>query len=47
MQLIFKNYISMVHSYPFVQACSVVLLKCKFLITCNIILTVTAAVYFL
>lgn len=36
----------MVLMYPFVHACSVVLLKYKFLITCNVIMTVFAAVYF-
>jgi hypothetical protein len=42
----FKNYITVICSYPFVQSWSVVLLKCKFLITCNVILTVIVAVYF-
>ena len=44
--LFLKNYITMVRMYPFRQACSVVLLKCKFLITCSVILTVFAAVCF-
>jgi len=36
----------MVRMYPFRQARGVVILKCKFLITCTLILTVFAAVYF-
>jgi hypothetical protein len=44
--LFLKNYVTMAHLYAFVQVFSVLLLKCKFLITCHVILTGIAAVYF-